>query len=250
MTPKEQSFFTCLRALSRIVQHQWYSDKRGQLKTPQGIWEWFVTCLLDQSVTREQHFRTMSKLKTNGWLDYHRLQQLMINDESKLEQDLRGVLSSYRFPNKATKAILTNLKKIDHDYDGSLHNLYFLSQKDTAEVWKRLNDLYWFGTKKACVFIREMITQGLWELDLGTLPIPPDSRVRRVLFQLGLIKDRNDLKEVEQVSKTLAKKALLTSLDLDYVLWTVGDPKICGERKAECRRCPLEEYCPKVTTKD
>jgi endonuclease III len=235
---KEQSFLICLRALTRIVQHRWFTNKREQLLTAQGIFEWFVSCLLDQSVTPEQHFKIMTKLKVEGWLNYEHLSSLID------ERDLQEALKSYRFPNKATLAIMKNVKKIQDEYEGNLHYLYFISEKDTAEVWRRLNDFYWFGTKKACVFVREMITQRLWELDLETLPIPPDSRVRRVLFRLGLTKNRDNLKEVEQVSKTLAKKAGLTSLDLDYVLWTVGDIKICGEKKAYCGKCPLEEFCP------
>jgi len=240
------------------VLHDWYSGtKTEKLKTPQGIFEWFAACLLDQSVRPEHLFRVLDGLRRSGLLDY---KTLIRTNESKLKTDLREALSSYRFPNKATKAILTNIKKIEKEYEGNLHNIYTFSlehnlasdddaittlEKISLEVWKRVNDLYWFGTKKAGIFVRDLVVQGLWTLSLEVIPIPPDSRVRRVMFRLGLVKDRNDFKQVEQAAKKLTKEAKITSLDLDCVLWTVGDESICGERKASCERCPLDFYCPR-----
>ena len=87
------------------------------------------------------------------------------------------------------------------------------------------------------MFIREMVVKGLWNLCLETIPIPPDSRVRRVLFRLGLEKDRTDLKEVERVAKELSDRAKITPLDIDCVLWTIGDETICGERRTFCEKC-------------
>jgi len=107
--------------------------------------------------------------------------------------------------------------------------------------------MYWYGTKKAGVFIRELVTQGLWDLPLELTPIPPDSRVRRVLYRLGLVKDRNDFKEIEAAAKELAEKAKISPLDLDCVLWTIGDETICGERKTFCEKCPLDFACPRLT---
>ena len=259
MSRKE--FLTCLRALSKIVLHDWYSGtKTEKLKTAQGIFEWFVACLLDQSVRPEHHFRVVDGLRRNGWLNYKNLSNLIGLDPTKLKRDLREALKSYRFPNKATKAILTNIEKIEKEYKGNLHNIYTFSIEDnlgskddvittlekiSLEVWRRTNDLYWFGTKKAGIFIRDMVVQGLWTLSLEVIPIPPDSRVRRVLYRLGLVKDRNDFKQVEQAAKKLTKEAKITSLDLDCVLWTIGDESICGERKPQCERCPLDFYCPR-----
>ena len=97
--------------------------------------------------------------------------------------------------------------------------------------------------KKAAVFIKDLVNLGVWPLSVEEIPIPPDSRVRRVLFRLGLVKDRNDFKEVEQAAKKLAKEAKITPLDLDCVLWTVGDSAICGEKRASCDKCPLDFYC-------
>lgn len=242
----EKEFLTCLRAIAKVVQHQWYSNKTEQLKTPQGIFELFVGCLLDQSVNPEHHFRVVNELKRSGWLNYEKLHRLLKTNPSKLRRDLKRALEHYRFPNKATKAIIVNVEKIDHDYNRNLHNLYHLSHKDTSEVWKKVNDLYWFGSKKSGVFIRELVTQGLWQLNLEELPIPPDSRVRRVLWRLGFVKDRNNLKEVENAARELSKDAKITPLDLDCVLWSIGDKGICEEQKTWCGRCPLEEFCPKV----
>ena len=193
-------------------------------------------------------------------MDYESTSNLILINPTKLEQDLREALKSYRYPNKATKAILANVEKIKDEYEGNLHNIYTLSvennlgtpnnvaetlKKISLEVWRRVNDFYWYGSKKAGVFIRELVTQGLWNLSLEDIPIPADSRVRRVLFRLGLVEERNNLKEVEEAARELSKKAKITSLDLDYVLWFVGDEQICGERKALCGRCPLEVFCPK-----
>ena len=259
MGDTKENFFICLRALAKLVQHQWYTNKSEQLKTPQGIFVWFVTCLLDQSITPEQHFRVVDGLRKNGWLKYTKLQTLLATEPDKLQNDLREALSSYRFPNKATKAILTNVKKIQKEYEGNLHNIYTFSVEDnlksadsvidtlekiSLEVWKRVNNLYWFGPKKAGIFIRELVTQGLWTLTMDAIPIPADSRVRRVLFRLGFVKNRDDLKEVEQAARVLSKEAKITSLDLDCVLWTIGDESICGERKPFCEKCPLDFYCP------
>ena len=177
-------------------------------------------------------------------LDYEKLIFYIKNE--KLKTDLEEALKHYRYHNRGTKAILVNLGKISRDYKGNLHNILHFS-KDTAEVWERVNKFYWFGTKKSGVFIRELVNLGLWPLTVEEIPIPPDSRVRRVLFRLGLVKDRNDLKEIECVAKELAEKAGITPLDLDCVLWTVGDETICGERKTSCEKCPLDFCCPEVT---
>ena len=193
----------------------------------------------------------MNGLRKGGWLDYARLSKYILADPAKLEADLREALKSYRFPNRAVKAILVNLEKIEKEYQGNLHNIYSSakeqfgedSEKVTLEVWKRVNDMYWYGTKKAGVFVRELITQGLWDLPLELIPIPPDSRVRRVMFRLGLVKDRNDFKEIETAAKQLAKKAKITPLELDCTLWTLGAESLCGERKKHCERCPLDFYC-------
>lgn len=181
-------------------------------------------------------------------MDYETLKYILTSDPAKLKTDLREALKSYRFPNKATKAILFNVEKIKREYEGNLHNILHFS-KDTSEVWKRINDFYWYGTKKASVFIRELVTQGLWPLTLEEIPIPPDTRVRRVLFRLGLVKDRNDLKEVQQVARVLSKEAKISCLDLDCVLWGVGDEELCGERKAFCEKCPLEDFCSFLPSK-
>jgi len=256
-----KEFLTCLRALSKIVLHDWYSGtKTEKLKTPQGIFEWFVACLLDQSVRPEHLFRVLEGLRRRDLLNYEKLLTLLATDPDKLKHDLREALSSYRFPNRATKGIVINVERIEKEYEGNLHNIYTFSlehnlasdddvittlEKISLEVWKRVNDLYWFGTKKAGIFVRDMVVQGLWTLSLEVIPIPPDRRVRRVMFRLGLVKDRNNFKEVEQAAKKLTKEAKITSLDLDCVLWTIGDESICGERKPQCERCPLDFYCPR-----
>jgi len=123
----QQEFLVCLRSLSKIVAHIWYTNKSVSLKTAQGIYEWFVTCLLDQSVNPEHHFRTVNGLRKGGWLKYDDLRSIFDKDRSKLETDLREALKSYRFPNRATKAILTNLEKIEKEYAGNLHNIYSLA---------------------------------------------------------------------------------------------------------------------------
>ena len=174
-------------------------------------------------------------------MDY---ENLIRYNKSKLKTDLREALKSYRYFNRATKAILVNLEKINTEYKGNLHNILHFS-KDTAEVWERLNDFYWFGVKKSGLFIKDLVNLGVWDLSVEQIPIPPDSRVRRVLFRLGLVKNRDDLKEVELVARVLSKEAKITPLDLDCVLWTVGDSAICGERKPQCERCPLDFYCPR-----
>ena len=232
----KQGFLVCLRALAKMVQHMSYSDiKVEKLKTPEGIFELFVMCLLNQNVTREQYFRVVNALRRNGWLNYEKILTIQ-------PSDLRQALSSFRFPNKATKAIFTNVEKIERDYEGNLHNVYLFSKKDTLEVWKRMNEFYWFGVKKSAVFLRPLVTEGLWKLDLKEIPMPPDSRIRRVLFRLGLLKNRNDFREVQQVARELSSKAKITPLDLDCVLWRIGE--ICRERKVLCEKCALDFICP------
>jgi endonuclease III len=68
--------------------------------------------------------------------------------------------------------------------------------------------------------------------------------VRRVLFKLGFVKQRDNLKAIEQTARELSKEAKIAPLDLDCVLWFVGDERICGERKMFCEKCLLEEFCP------
>ena len=216
-----------------------------------------MTCLLDQSITPEQHFRVVNGLRKSGWLDYNRLENTLIENPTKLKTDLREALKHYRFPNKATKAIITNVGKIDKDYKGNLHNIFAFAkeefgqdnQKVALAVWKRVNEFYWYGIKKSGLFIHELVNQGLWDLALEELPIPPDSRVRRVMFRLGLTKKKDDLKEVVKVANELAKKAKISPLELDCALWTIGDKSICGESKAFCEKCPFDFCCPKVVTK-
>ena len=243
---KKKAFYVCLRALSRIVLQISYtnSKKTNALKTQQGIYQWFVSCLLDQSVNATILKQTVENLRARGLLDYDQLQYILADDPTKLKQDLREALKSYRYFNRATKAILFNLKKIHTEYKGNLHNILHFS-KTPAEVWERVNKFYWFGVKKSGLFIKDLVNLGVWDLSVEQIPIPPDSRVRRVLFRLGLVKKRDDLKEVELVAKVLSKEAKITPLDLDCVLWTVGDDRICGERKASCVRCPLEQFCPR-----
>ena len=216
------------------------------LKSQQGIFEWFITCLLDQSVNPTILTQTVESLRKSDLMDYGTLKNFLELDPTKLEQDLQEALKHYRYHNRATKAILVNLEKINREYKGNLHNILHFS-KDTTEVWERLNNFFWFGTKKSALFIMNLVNLGVWDLSVEEIPIPPDSRVRRVLFRLGLVKDRNDLKEVEQAARELAKKAKISCLDLDCVLWTVGNGSICGERKSSCEKCPLEDYCPKAT---
>ena len=231
----KRGFLVCLRALAKMVQHMSYSDiKVERLKTSQGIFEWFVMCLLNQNVTREQYFRVVNTLRRNGWLNYEKI--LTIHPT-----DLRQALSSFRFPNKATKSIFLNVEKIERDYEGNLHNVYLFSEKDTLKVWGCMNEFYWFGVKKSAVFLRPLVSEGLWKLDLKEIPMPPDSRIRRVMFRLGLIKDRRNFKEVQQVARELSKKAKITPLDLDCVLWRIGE--ICRERKWLCEKCALDCYC-------
>ena len=241
----KRNFHDCLRALARIVLHLSYSDlpKIAKLKSSQGIFEWFITCLLDQSVNPTILTQTVERLRKSGLLDYEPLENSLSVDPTKLEHDLREALKSYRYHNRATKAILVNLEKINREYEGNLHNILHFS-KDTSEVWERVNKFYWFGVKKSALFIMNLVNLGVWSLSVEEIPIPPDSRVRRVLFRLGLVKDRNDLKEVEQAARELSKKAKISCLDLDCVLWTVGNGSICGERKPSCEKCPLEDYCP------
>ena len=186
--------------------------------------------------------QTVDSLMKHGFLNYNKLQSLLATEPDKLEHDLKEVLKSYRYFNRARKAILVNLEKINREYKGNLHNILHFS-KDTAEVWERVNSFYWFGVKKSGLFIKDLVNLGVWDLSVEEIPIPPDSRVRRVLYRLGLVKNRDDLKEVEVVARKLSKEAKISSLDLDCVLWTVGDNRICRERKAECGRCPLEVFC-------
>ena len=244
MIKKKKAFYVCIHALSRIVLQISYtnSKKTNSLKTQQGIFEWFISCLLDQSVNPTILHQTVESLRTSGLLDY---ETLISTNESKLKTDLGEALKHYRYHNRAVKAFLVNLEKISQEYKGNLHNILHFS-KDSAEVWERVNKFYWFGVKKSGLFIKDLVNLEVWPLSVEQIPIPPDSRVRRVLYRLGLVKNRDDLKEVEQAAKKLSKEAGIFPLDLDCVLWTVGDDRICGERKMSCEKCPLEQYCPKV----
>ena len=60
--------------------------------------------------------------------------------------------------------------------------------------------------------------------------IPSDMGVRRVFWRLGFVKDRNGLKEIQQVAGGLSGRVGIAQLDLDCVLWSIGD--VCGERRA------------------
>lgn len=130
-----------LRALARIIQHQWYSNQSVKLKTPQGIFDWFITCLLDQSVNPEHHFRTVNGLRKGGWLDYDYLKSVLDKDRAKLEAGLQEALKSYRFPNRATKAILTNLEKIGKEYMQAIFTTSILLRKknlESSQGWTQL----------------------------------------------------------------------------------------------------------------
>ena len=133
---RKREFFTCLRALSRIIRHISYSDypKTAKLRTSQGIFEWFITCLLDQSVNTTILSQTVERLRARGLLDYEKLENSLTLEPTKLEQDLQEALKHYRYHNRAVKAILVNLEKINRDYKGNLHNILHFS-KDTTEVW-------------------------------------------------------------------------------------------------------------------
>ena len=51
-----------------------------------------------------------------------------------------------------------------------------------------------------------------------------------MFWRLGFVKDGNGLKEVQQVAGGLSCRVGIAKLDLDCVLWSIGD--FCGERRA------------------
>lgn len=212
-------------------------------KWPKGVQVTTETILLDQGLRPIHLDRLLDRLRAGGWLGYHVLVEKAEAGalEGELKEALRKAGSRYREnPSKAvTRAVLL----VEKSYEGDINNVYRYA-KSPNEVWENLLEFYWFGEKKAGVFLRDMVKFGVWDVDLADLPIPSDTRVRRLLHLLGLIRDPNKLKAVKEAAKRLAESAHLTPLELDLALWALGDEDLCGERKAHCDICPLGLDCP------
>jgi endonuclease III len=89
-----------------------------------------------------------------------------------------------------------------------------------------------------------MIGYGVWDTSLEPIPPAIDSRVRRVLERLQLVKNRNNLKECRDAILNLASETNLSPIELDVALWTIGDESICRKKKPRHDACPLKLSCP------
>ena len=239
-----------------------YEERIEYLKTPRGIFEYFVERLLDQGM-RPKHFERVIKwLKKEGLMDYFNLVFKLKVDPEALEKELRQALTSAGCRganiNPGAKAIKDAVERVEKEYDGNFHNIYNYAVKkfgdDGAkianEVWEHLKDFYWFKDKKAGVFLRDVVKFKIWHVSLKDIKIMPDTRIRRVLHKLKLVKDPSNIQEVFIAGDSLAKEISslvgieTTPSEIDLALWNIGDEKICGKRETYCKVCPLNFCCP------
>jgi hypothetical protein len=244
-----------------------YEERINYLKTPRGIFEYFIERLLDQGM-RPKHFeRVIEWLKKEGLMDYYSLVFKLKVDPDALEKELRHALTSAGCRganiNPGAKAIKNAVEKVEKEYEGTLHNIYNYAVKKfkgnrtkiANDVWQRLNDFFWFKDKKAGVFLRDIVKFKIWDVSLKDVKIMPDTRVRRVLHKLKLVRDPNNIDDVFNAGDRLAKE--ISSLvgieiapsEIDLALWNIGDEKICGERETHCEVCPLNFCCPSSNIK-
>jgi len=262
----DERYKIALHALSKYVFYKYnidHQDRVKYLKTREGAFQHFMRCLLNQMIDKNRLEQIMKRVEEEGLLDYDKLVFEMKRDPKSLENRLRKVLKSHRFPTKLSRAIVNNVKILETEYMGNIHNIYEQALKEYPEdkskqvkkIWSALKNFDRVGSKVAGMFFRDMVRfekEKVWDLPIEALtdiPIPIDVRVRRVLHKLKYVENPNNTREVRRAGKRLAEEVGLIPLILDEGLYAIGHKEICGERKTHCEFCPLGRLgCPSSTT--
>jgi thermostable 8-oxoguanine DNA glycosylase len=236
-----------------------FKEHSKWLKTAQGAFEWFTQCLLDEGIRTDiLQSRVVPKLREAGYLDYHKL-VTRLSDPENFEKELVEVLgkAGHKMKYEGAKAIVRAVEVISKKFENNIHNIYNYAlqkhRKDRYKVAEEVylsltrSEFYWMKEKKAGIFLRDMVGYGVWDMALQPIPPAVDTRVRRVLERLQLVNNRNNVRECRDAILSLASELNLTPIELDVALWTIGDEKICGEKKPKHDRCPLNLSCPSVS---
>jgi endonuclease III len=212
--------------------------KGGKKLSRDEAFSYFISNLLSNSVTNQQAKASLKNLKS----DINPFSPLGISQMTP--DSLRKILlkkPGHRRYKSLSENIVLAAKRIMEVYDGDCSNIW-VGKQDIGEVIRKFREFRGVGQKISCALAYGLLRnysvrfKGLEKLD-----VPADRHVTRVFLRTGLVGEKK--------SNVVIKKARELNpnnpADLD-VAYNIGK-SFCHEKEPECNKCPLYNYCPKIS---
>lgn len=169
-----------------------------------------------------------------------------------VEENVKHIMSDtsiIRYEKKIRSCIkiaqrFDDIVKRHGSFAGYLESYGDLKKEETLELFKK--DLMKFK------FLKERAAYHFM-LDMGLNVWKPDRVICRILYRLGLIDDKDDIKKTMKVGREIAIKVGLPIRYVDIIFVKYGqrgseepfglDNGICLEKNPRCHLCGVTEYC-------
>jgi len=177
--------------------------------------------------------------KKLGYLDPQLLSQMSVE---QLEEVLRSLGRSPRFPRQSAQTITSLSRLVFNQFHGNAANIW--EDKEPSNVVQTLEQIWGVGHGIAHMIVRILVDEfgyspgpeGLRQIDLK-----PDTHIIRVFCRTGLTRNRSGKACVEAARQLYPEFPGL----LDWPAWEIGRTW-CHEHNPECVKCPLYNICPRI----
>ena len=173
-----------------------------------------------------------------------------MNNLSKISyEDIKNYFLTYR-PHKhneeMSKVFYKGVQKIHTDYNDDISQIW-KNKPSSANVIYKLLEFNGCGIKIATMATNILVREyGIELSDYFAIDISPDVHVKRIMFRLGLISDKNNVESIIYKAKEL--NPTFPGI-IDIACWEIGR-QYCHETNPECDKCPLKKCCKYKSNKN
>jgi len=201
-----------------------------------------LAVIYDQGIKAERAWELPYILKNRlGHLNVKKIAKM---DKILLIKIFQQKPKLHRFPTTMAERTIQACQLLLRKYDGKAENIWNDNPK-ASDVQFRFQEFEGIGQKKASMATNTLVRDlDVQMRDKSGIDISYDIHIRRIFLRTGLIK-KDDMKFIVNKARELNPDYPGV---LDLGCWITGR-SYCFPKNPDCKHCPLNKYCAKLTKK-
>lgn len=198
-----------------------------------------LACVMDKQIKAERAWEIPIKVGFEiGGHDFENYTSISL--EKYIEIFNRKKL--HRFNTEQAKCFYFAIQKIKNKYNSFAANIWN-DNPSSATIILRFLDFDGVGIKIATMAANILVRQYRIQVkDKYSIDISPDVHVKKIMYRMGLIKDRNNIDEIIYKARELYPS--FPGI-IDFSMWKIGR-EYCFETNPNCECCPINCDCKKI----
>lgn len=197
---------------------------------------YFLSCLMDRGITAEKAWK-IPYMVCKHFNAFTMEELVKVSYEDIL--DYFVTFKPHRYNEDMAKVFYKGIQKIHNDYDDDIAQIWRDKPSSASVIYKFLQ-FYGCGVKIATMATNILVREYHQELsDYYSIDISPDVHIKKILYRLGLISDKEDINLVIYKARELYPE--FPGI-IDAACWEIGRT-YCHEKKPQCLVCPLKNCC-------